>query len=233
MMTKKSLLNFSTRKLLVAPSVLAADFACLGEEITRVENAGCDIIHLDVMDGHFVPNLTIGPPLIKSIRKITDLPFDTHLMITDPLKYVKFFADAGSDSINFHVEANDNPEEVIKAIRAEGCSVGMTLKPKTPAEAIFPYLDKIDMVLVMTVEPGFGGQSFMPDMMPKVTAIKNAISKVSNQVHIEVDGGIDAQNVETVAKAGANIVVAGTSVFRNPEGAAKAIADLHQAEKYL
>jgi ribulose-phosphate 3-epimerase len=220
-------------KITVAPSILAADFGKLNDDIQRVTEAGCDLLHLDVMDGHFVPNLTIGPPMIKSIRKASDLVFDTHLMISDPLKYVETFVASGADHITFHLEADNDPQEVIDAIRKTGATVGISVKPKTPAEDIFPWLDKIDLVLVMTVEPGFGGQSFMADMMPKVKAIHDEIKAKGLNVHLEVDGGIDDVTVETAARAGANMMVAGTSVFRNPAGAEQAIAKLHEASKYL
>jgi ribulose-phosphate 3-epimerase len=217
----------------VAPSILAADFAALGSEVDRVTEAGCDLLHLDVMDGHFVPNLTIGPPILKSLRSRSDLIFDTHLMITDPLKYAESFVQAGADQITFHIEIDSNPLEVIDALRALGCTVGISLKPATPASAVMPYLDKIDLVLVMTVEPGFGGQSFMADMMPKVKEIHDAIKAKNLPVHLEIDGGIDAVTVEAATKAGANMMVAGTSVFRNPAGAESAISQLHAASKWL
>jgi len=220
-------------KILVAPSILAADFARLGEDIKRVTDAGCDLLHLDVMDGHFVPNLTIGPPLISSIRKISSLVFDTHLMISDPLKYAEIFIKAGADHITFHLESDNDPGAVIYAIKAAGATVGISLKPKTPAEKLFPWLDKIDLVLIMMVEPGFGGQSFMADMMPKVKAVHEQIGRIGRPVHLEVDGGIDGRNVAEAAAAGANMMVAGTSVFRNPAGAVSAIAELHAAAKYL
>ena len=188
-------------KILVAPSILAADFARLGEDIKRVSDAGCDLLHLDVMDGHFVPNLTIGPPLISCIRKISNLVFDTHLMISDPLKYAEIFIKAGADHITFHLESDNDPGAVIDAIRGAGATVGISLKPKTPAEKLFPYLDKIDLVLIMTVEPGFGGQSFMADMMPKVKAVHDQICRIGRMVHLEVDGGIDGKNVAEAAGA--------------------------------
>ena len=213
--------------------MLASDFAKLGEEIKRVDEAGCDMIHLDIMDGHFVPNLTFGPPLVSCVRKYSKLIFDTHLMLTDPMKYAGAFIKAGSDLISFHVESNDDPEKLIKFIHESGAEAGITLKPGTQAEKVFPWLDRVEMVLVMTVEPGFGGQSFMKDMMPKVKAIKDEIKKRKLAVQLQVDGGIDATTVYEAAAAGANVMVAGTSVFRNPAGAAKAIADLKAAEKVL
>jgi ribulose-phosphate 3-epimerase len=232
-MKKNPVGNLDTNKILTAPSVLAADFSMLGAEIERVEKAGCDLLHLDIMDGHFVPNLTMGPPLVKSIRKITAMCFDTHLMITDPLKYIEPFVSSGSDHITFHLESNDAPDKVIDKIREMGCSVGVCLKPKTPASVVMPYLEKIDLVLIMTVEPGFGGQSFMADMMPKVKEVKDAIKNTERKIHLQVDGGIDSETVKQAAAAGANMMVAGTSVFRNPDGAEKAISELHSAQSIL
>ena len=223
---KRSLSELDNSKILVAPSILAADFADLGNDIKRIEDAGANIVHVDVMDGHFVPNISIGPPVVKSIRKTTELPFDVHLMISNPLQYIKDFSDAGADGITFHIESNGDPEEIIREIRKTGCSVGICLKPKTPAEEIFPYLELIDLVLVMTVEPGFGGQSFMADMMPKVTAIRAKISEMNRNIHLEVDGGIDENTVEAAVKAGANMLVAGTAVFKHPKGAKFAIDQL-------
>jgi len=214
-----SITDLNNEKILVAPSILAADFAKLEEDIRRVEEAGADIIHVDVMDGHFVPNISIGPPVVKSIRKVTSLPFDVHLMISDPLQYIEPFADSGADNITFHLEANGDPDEIICEIRNMGCSVGICLKPKTPAELILPFLEKIDLVLVMTVEPGFGGQSFMEDMMPKVSKIHKRINDLARPVHLEVDGGIDENTVRAAVGSGANMLVAGTSVFRHPKGA--------------
>jgi len=232
-MTRHPINELAPERLLVAPSVLAADFSKLGEELKRVEKGGCDLIHLDVMDGHFVPNLTFGPALVSAIRKVSNLTFDTHLMVSHPLNFVEPFAKAGSDHITFHVESEDNPAEVIAAIKAAGCSVGISLRPKTKAEALLPYLDKIDMVLIMTVEPGFGGQAFMHDMIPKIKTVKELVSKDARRVHIQVDGGIDMDTVSLVAAAGANVMVAGTSVFRSPAGADVAIAKLHAAQKAL
>jgi len=207
----------------VAPSMLSSNFALMGEETEKIEKAGADLIHLDVMDGHFVPNLTIGPGIIKALRPYTKLPFDVHLMISDPLSYIDAFADAGADIITFHLEADSDPDETIEKIKSRGILPGIVIKPKTPAEAVFPYLDKVYMVLVMTVEPGFGGQSFMSDMMPKVAAIKEEIRKRSSEVLIEVDGGITADTASVAAKAGADICVSGTGVFKAPDPA-KAIS---------
>lgn len=232
-MARNPLNILDSKRILVAPSILAANFAELGNEITRVQKAGADVIHIDVMDGHFVPNLTLGPPLVQSIRKVSSLPFDVHLMVTNPKFFVKPFAEAGADHITFHTESADNIEDTIREIRSFGCSAGLCVRPKTPADAIIPYLDKIDLVLVMTVEPGFGGQSFMPEMLMKVRTIREAIKKLSKNIHLEVDGGIDTKNVFRAAEAGANMLVAGTSVFRAPDGAEAAIKQLKSAQKSL
>ncbi len=230
---KRPLSDFTNKRVLVSPSLLAADFAALGEELRRIESANADMLHLDVMDAHFVPNLTIGPALISALRKHSSLPFDTHLMMTHPLRYVKAFSDAGADHITFHIECSEDPAELIRAIRATGCSAGVSLKPGTPASALLPVIADLDLVLVMTVEPGFGGQSFMTDMLPKIAEIRRMLDSISSRAHLEVDGGIGAGNVEEVVSAGANVLVAGTSVFRSPAGAAEAIEELHAAQKIL
>lgn len=219
--------ELSLDKVLVSPSILASDFSRLGEDVKRVEDAGCDMLHLDIMDGHFVPNLTFGPPLVASIRKNSALLFDTHLMLTNPLDYVKPFAEAGADSITFHVESENDPLEVIEAIRAQGCSVGISVKPGTSAKALEQYIGLVDMVLVMTVEPGFGGQSFMADMIPKVAEVFAMFREKNPEGFIEVDGGIDARTAPEIIRAGAGVLVAGTAVFRAKEGAAEAICTLH------
>lgn len=195
-------------KILVAPSLLSADFSKLGEEVKTVVSAGADWLHIDVMDGVFVPNITIGPCVIKAIRNITDIPFDVHLMIEKPINYVKQFSKAGADIITFHIEACKKPENTINAIRDEKKLVGVSIRPKTPISAIEPYLNDVDMVLVMTVEPGFGGQSFMPDVLHKIAELKKIFTK-----DIEVDGGINVENAKKVINVGGNIIVAGTAVF--------------------
>jgi len=210
-------------KLLMSPSILAADFANLGADVALAEDAGVEMLHVDVMDGHFVPNISIGPPVVGSLRKATALPLDVHLMISDPLRYVESFAKAGADHITFHIESDSDPDATIAAICAAGLSVGLSVKPATSASAIIPFLPKIDMLLVMTVEPGFGGQSFMSDMLPKIREIRGVIERDGLRTHVEVDGGIDAETAPLVREAGANVLVAGTSVFRHSSGVVEAV----------
>ena len=213
----------------IAPSLLSCDFSKMGEEIERMDLAGADWMHLDVMDGHFVPNITFGAPVIKAVRKFSNRPFDVHLMISDPLKYIDDFADAGADIITFHVECDSDIDDTIAKIKSRGIKPGLVLKPNTPAWTVFPYLEKLDLVLVMTVEPGFGGQSFMPEVLDKCRIIRREINQKKLKLHIEIDGGIDEHTVHAAAEAGANMMVAGTAVFRHKEGAETAIQRLHAA----
>ena len=200
------------KRIKIAPSLLSADYARLGEEIKEIEAFGADMLHIDVMDGHFVPNITIGAPVIKSIRKVSLIPFDVHLMISDPCAFIDDFLDAGADIITVHFECSDNPAflyEAIKKIKARGKRVGVSLKPHTPTEAVFQFLDIIDMVLVMTVEPGFGGQGFMNDMLPKIAKIREK----NQNIDIQVDGGINNKTAPLAKLSGANILVAGSYIF--------------------
>ena len=201
----------------IAPSILACDFARLGQEVGDMGAAGADWIHVDVMDGHFVPNISLGLPVLASLRKATGLFLDVHLMISDPLSYAPLFCDAGADQVVFHLESGCDPAAVLAAIRAKGKRAGIALKPATPAEAVFPYLSQVDLVLVMTVEPGFGGQKFMADMCPKVAAIRQECNRLGLETDIQVDGGIDNRTVAQVAQAGANVFVAGSALFGKPD----------------
>lgn len=198
----------------LSPSILACDFAKLGEEIKKVEDAGSQYIHLDVMDGIFVPNISFGVPVIQSIRSMSKMVFDTHLMITDPIRYIENFAEIGSDIITFHYESCENHLEVIDKIHACGKKAAISIKPKTPAFVIESLIDKVEMVLVMTVEPGYGGQSFIPETINNIKAVKQMAQLHNPELDIEVDGGITLDNIGIVTQAGANVIVAGSSVFK-------------------
>lgn len=200
----------------IAPSILAADFANLERDIRNIEENGADFVHVDIMDGIFVPNISIGIPVVKAIRPVTKLPLDVHLMIDRPVRYVEEFVKAGADFVTIHIEA-DQPQNTLEAldkIHAMGCKAGIVLKPKTPVEAAVPYLEKCDMVLVMTVEPGFGGQSFMADQMPKVAQLKEWLDSINPDCLIEVDGGVDSKTHALCKEAGANVLVAGSAYFK-------------------
>ena len=198
----------------ISPSMLAADFTKLGEELADIERAGADMVHLDVMDGVFVTNISFGLPVIESRRKVRTMVFDVHLMIVDPEKYVDRFADAGADIITFHHEATKNTAETLKKIRAKGAKAAVSVKPGTPVEEIYPYLELCDMVLIMTVEPGYGGQALIPETLEKVRKLKAELSKLGLNVDIQVDGGINEKNAPEAIAAGANILVAGSAVFK-------------------
>ena len=204
-------------KIIVSPSILAADYGKLAEEITKVTEAGAQYIHIDVMDGHFVPNISIGVPVVQSIRKVTNAVFDCHLMISNPIDYIDAFVKAGADLISFHVESNSDIEQTIKKITSANKKAALVVKPNTPINVVFPYLKDISMVLIMTVEPGFGGQSFMHDMLPKVTELRHEIEKQGLNVDIQVDGGVDDTTATLCKKAGANVLVAGSYIFKSPD----------------
>ena len=200
--------------IIISPSVLAADFTRLGEEVRKVQLAGAQYIHLDVMDGIFVPNISFGIPVIASLRKCSDIIFDVHLMITEPQRYVEDFANAGADIITIHYESCDDPESVIEQIKSLGCRAAISIKPATPASAILPLLDKLDMVLVMTVEPGFGGQKIIFEALDKVKEIRAYALQNGIDIDIQVDGGITPENLKYATAAGANVIVAGSAIFR-------------------
>ena len=197
----------------ISPSILSADFSILGDEIKSLEQAGADLIHIDVMDGHFVPNITMGPPIIKMVRKFTKLPFDVHLMISPVEKYIKAFADAGSDIITIHPEATDNLKRAVGTIKSFGKKAGVSLNPKTPISALMDVINDIDLILIMSVNPGFAGQSFMGEVLPKVTELRKMINDKKLKIDIEIDGGINFETAPLAVKAGANILVSGTTIF--------------------
>ena len=206
------------KKIQISPSILAGDFSQLGSEIKKLEIGGADMIHVDVMDGHFVPNLTIGPPVIKALRKYTKLPFDVHLMISPVHKYIKNFSDAGSDIITIHPEATENLKDSIDLIKNLGKKVGISLNPDTPIDKIVKYLNEINLVLVMTVHPGFGGQKFISKRLDKIKNLKKIKDEKNFDFKIEVDGGINFENNKLVIAAGADILVSGTTIFRDNNG---------------
>jgi len=206
------------KKIQISPSILSGDFSQLGNEIQKLEKGGADMIHVDVMDGHFVPNLTIGPPVIKSLRKHSTLPFDVHLMISPVHKYIENFANAGADIITFHPEASENIDETINHIKSFNKKVGLSLNPNTGINVIENFLDKINLVLVMSVHPGFGGQKFMPEVLKKIKDLHEIKKNKNLNFDIEVDGGINFDNSKIVKDAGANILVSGTTIFKENKG---------------
>ena len=211
--------------IIISPSVLAADFADLGNQVNKVYKAGAKYIHLDVMDGVFVPNISFGPPVIASLRKVTEIFFDVHLMITHPERYIKDYVDAGADLITVHYESTFDLAAVIAQIKSYGKKASVSIKPATSPEVLFPYLKDLDMVLVMTVEPGFGGQKMMPEMLEKVRAIRKYANENGIDIDIQVDGGITPENLHLSTSAGANVIVAGSAIFKATDPA-KVIADM-------
>ena len=217
------------KKIQISPSILSADFSQLGNEIRRLEEGGADMIHVDVMDGHFVPNLTIGPPVIKALRNYTKLPFDVHLMIKPVHKYIKSYAEAGANIITIHPEATDSLKDSIKHIKELGKKVGVSLNPDTKTDIIKEFLSELDLILIMSVHPGFGGQKFIPEVLSKIEELKDIKLKENLKFDIEVDGGIDFNNSKLVVKAGANILVSGTTIFKNNNGDIKKNIDTLRA----
>jgi ribulose-phosphate 3-epimerase len=213
----------------LAPSILSADFARLGEQVAEVARAGADYIHVDVMDGHFVPNITIGAPVVASIRHVTSLPLDVHLMIEHPERYISDFVTAGADIITVHVEASPHLQGTIQAIKELGARAGVSLNPPTPLVAIEEFLPHVDLVLIMSVNPGFGGQSFIPETLPRIANMRKILDDRALSAELEVDGGITADNAPDIVKAGANVLVAGNSVFKAQEGIRQALQRLREA----
>jgi ribulose-phosphate 3-epimerase len=213
----------------LAPSILSADFACLGEQIAEVARAGADYIHVDVMDGHFVPNITIGAPVVAALRPVTSLPLDVHLMIEHPERYISEFVKAGADIITVHVEASPHLQSTIRLIKELGVRAGVSLNPPTPLGAVEEFLPHVDLVLVMSVNPGFGGQSFIPETLTRIANIRKILDDRGLSAELEVDGGINADNAPDIVKAGANVLVAGNSIFRAKEGISRAIRRLREA----
>jgi ribulose-phosphate 3-epimerase len=213
----------------LAPSILSADFARLGEQIDEVARAGADYIHVDVMDGHFVPNISIGAPVVASIRPVTSLPLDVHLMIEHPERYISEFVQAGADIITVHVEASPHLHATIRLIKELGAKAGVSLNPATPIGAVEEFLPHVDLVLVMSVNPGFGGQSFIPETLPRIANMRKILDDRGLSAELEVDGGINVDNAPDIVKAGADVLVAGNSVFRAKEGIGRAIRRLREA----
>ena len=223
--------NIDNTRAMIAPSILSADFSLLGEQVAASEKGGAEVLHIDIMDGHFVPNLSMGSCVVKSLRPHSKMLFDVHLMITDPAKYFEDFVKAGADNITIHVESTGDILGTLHAIREAGCTAGISLRPGTPVESLVPYLPHLDLVLVMTVEPGFGGQSFMAHQLGKVTFLRKYISEQKLPVQVEVDGGIGPKNIALVRDAGANVFVAGSSVFSPGKDPAQTVGNLLQALK--
>ncbi len=218
-------------KFLIAPSIIASDFTHLADEISVIESAGADWLHMDIMDGHFVPTITVGPLFVQACKRATKLPIDAHLMISDPDQYLDVFAKAGANNITVHVETCTDLPQTIQKIKSLGCTAGVTLNPATPASALDSILPLVDLVLVMSVKPGYSGQSFMPEMISKVEEIRNKLNALRSKAYLEVDGGISAETLPLMYKAGANVFVAGSAVFGHPQGAGEGIKALRNVFK--
>ena len=208
------------KKIIVSPSVLACNYAYAADDVKKVDEAGAEYLHLDIMDGVFVPNISFGPDFIKALRPLSKAVFDTHLMILDPIRYIDAFVDAGSDMITIHVESCDNVKDTLKYIKSKGIKAGVVIKPATPVSALTPYLSLIDMILIMSVEPGFGGQSFMPIALDKLREARAMIDNSGYDIDLEVDGGVNGKNIASIIEAGANVIVAGSAVFKSDDPAA-------------
>ncbi len=206
------------REFLISPSILSADFTQLGDQIKRAEQAGADWFHVDVMDGNFVPNISMGPFIVEACRRVTDLPLDVHLMIAQPERYLDTFASAGADNLTVHIETCPDMDMTLERIRELGCKAGITLNPGTKAEKIEPHLPLADLVLVMTVQPGFSGQSFMPDLLPKISQIRKSIDRIKSEAFLEVDGGINPETIRSAYNQGARVFVAASAIFKHPQG---------------
>lgn len=217
------------RKVKIAASLLAADFTRLGEQIAQAEAAGASWIHIDVMDGRFVPNITMGPLVVEAARRVTSLPLDVHLMIVEPERYVEHFAEAGADTISVHIEASPNLHQTLQRIKAAGCGAGVAINPHTPALLLREVLPMLDLINVMTVNPGFGGQAFLPEMMSKIAQLHAMVADIKKAIDIEVDGGINADTAPSVVQAGANVLVVGTALFQAEAGMEAAVAALRQS----
>lgn len=219
---------FNMTQYLLAPSIIASDFAHIADEVAAIESAGADWIHVDVMDGHFVPDITIGPLFVRSLKRITRLPLDVHLMISEPEKYIKAFAEAGANNLTVHVETCPDLPHILNKIKTFGCNAGVTLNPATPASAIDVALPIADLVLVMSVVPGFSGQKFMPEMIAKAEEIRTKLNALRSNAYLEVDGGINAETLPLMKKAGVNVFVTGNAAFKHPQGSAAGVKALKE-----
>lgn len=218
----------SGNHILIAPSILSADFARLGEQVYEAEAAGADLIHIDVMDGRFVPNITVGPLVVEAVRRSTTLPLDVHLMIVEPERHIKAFVDVGANAVSVHIEASPNLHRTLAMIRGAGCRAGVALNPHTPASALSDIMSMLDVIIVMTVDPGFGGQNFLTHMMPKVARLRAMIGDTGRRIDLEVDGGINTNTAMTAAQAGANVLIAGSAIFSDSYSVQTGMESLRQ-----